>query len=148
MSAGPHCLPLLDLPPLDLPDFPLHQPAHSLASVGAFDTVGAGDHQSLLLDLLDLVEVDLLALLVPFQSDQSPALVASVVVSAGHLPSHWYSPGLWIIDMDKRRPSRTRASSSARSFAPPRRGFFESLRAVRLLLGWRGGQRWRSSFWR
>lgn len=39
----------------------------------------APDHQSFLLPLLD---VDLLALLVPFQSDQSATPVASVVVGS------------------------------------------------------------------
>ena len=77
---------LLDLPDLpdeveeDLPDLPLHQPAHlSFSDEGAFDTVGAPDHQSLLPLLL---VVDLLALLVPFQSDQSATSVASVVVGS------------------------------------------------------------------
>ena len=90
-------LVLLDLDEVGLPDLPLHQPAHSFVeSEGAFDTVGAADHQSLLLlDLPDLLDVvDLLALLVPFQPDQSPAVVDGVVDTAAVVGSeHTTTPG-------------------------------------------------------
>ena len=52
-------LDLSDLPP-DFPDLPPFQPAHD--SEGAFDTVGAADHHSLLVDLLDLEDLAVLLL--------------------------------------------------------------------------------------